>query len=149
MSILENLWNGNIFPFERSALKTKEYRAAMKRTEELEQQLLDLLGPDNRKLLDEFERASDEAWVMEEQDAFALASHDKAVAAQQSGIFAEEIVLVNATMDKTVLIEAEFGGTYQCRITDCMGRETHRCTVDLQNPVRISVPVNGYVYMHK
>ena len=70
MSILENLWNGNIFPFERSALKTKEYRAAMKRTEELEQQLLDLLGPGNRKLLDAFESASDEAWVMEEQDAF-------------------------------------------------------------------------------
>lgn len=61
----------------------------------------------------------------------------------------DEIVLVNATMEKTVHIEADFSGTYQCRITDCMGRETGRCTVDMRTPIRIPVPVNGYVYMHK
>lgn len=60
-----------------------------------------------------------------------------------------EIVLVNASMDKVMLIEADFGGTYRCRVTDCMGRDCGIYTVDLQTPVRIPVPVNGYVYLKK
>ena len=52
-------------------------------------------------------------------------------------------------MDKTVLIESDFGGTYRCRITDCMGRPCGTCTVDLSHTARLSVPVNGYLYLER
>lgn len=59
----------------------------------------------------------------------------------------EEIVLVNATMEKTMWLDARFRGEYSCVVKDCMGRECGTYEVVLGEPARIPVPVNGYVYM--
>jgi alpha-galactosidase len=59
----------------------------------------------------------------------------------------KEIILVNATMEKTVWLDARFRGEYSCVVKDCMGRECGRYDVVLGEPARIPVPVNGYVYM--
>ena len=62
---------------------------------------------------------------------------------------AEEIVLVNATMEKTMWLDARFRGKYSCLVKDCMGQECGRYEVQLGEPARIPVPVNGYVYMSR
>jgi hypothetical protein len=59
----------------------------------------------------------------------------------------DEIVLVKATMEKTVWLDARFRGEYSCVVKDCMGRECGTYKVVLGEPARIPVPVNGYVYM--
>lgn len=57
------------------------------------------------------------------------------------------IVIVNASGDREVLAYASFGGTYSCRVTDCMGNEIFAGDADLGCPVRIPMPVNGYAYL--
>ncbi len=61
----------------------------------------------------------------------------------------DEIVLVNASGDREILICANFAGRYRCAVTDCMGHETFCEEIELGTPARIPMPVNGYAYLTK
>ena len=61
----------------------------------------------------------------------------------------DEIALVNASGDREVLAYANFGGTYRCTVTDCMGHETFTGEIEFGALARIPMPVNGYAYLTK
>ena len=60
-----------------------------------------------------------------------------------------EVVIVNAESCENLVVDSDFGGEYFIRITDCMGNETYRAETDLSSLIKLSVPVNGYVYLTK
>ncbi|MBQ8510013.1 MAG: alpha-galactosidase [Clostridia bacterium] len=62
----------------------------------------------------------------------------------------DEIVLVNASMNKDILIDSSFGGYYSYTITDCMGNEVSAGKIVLGGaPAKISVPVSGYITLNR
>lgn len=62
----------------------------------------------------------------------------------------DEIVLVNASMEREIFVEAGFGGKYEYTVNDCRGNEISKGTAILGGPlVKIPVPVNGTLTMTK
>lgn len=60
----------------------------------------------------------------------------------------DEIVLVNASMEREIFVDAGFGGKYEYTVNDCLGNEISKGTAILGGPlVKISVPVNGTLTM--
>lgn len=76
---------------------------------------------------------------------------DTQVGAVYSGRFAyldeptDNIVIVNASLEHEVLLDAKFDGLYEYRTYDCVGDELTRGKVMLGEFARLSLPVNGRV----
>ena len=76
---------------------------------------------------------------------------DTQVGAVYSGRFAyldeptDNIVIVNASLEHEVLLDAKFDGLYEYRTYDCTGDELIRGKVMLGEFARLSLPVNGRV----
>ena len=59
-----------------------------------------------------------------------------------------EIVLINSSLDTTVLAESRDMGEYCCRVYNCCGKELRSETVNLKNmAVILDVPVNGTIVL--
>ncbi|MBE6611198.1 MAG: alpha-galactosidase [Ruminococcaceae bacterium] len=64
----------------------------------------------------------------------------------------DTIILVNASMDKKILLDSKFEGRYTWTVCDCMGNEVSSGVTDIgydDDCPGIAVPVSGYLTMKK
>ena len=70
MSILEDLWYGNISPCERDIKRSGEYADALKRIVQLETELHARLNDEEKEILERFIYCSNEMCCISERDMF-------------------------------------------------------------------------------
>ena len=70
MLILEQLWKGEISPFERGVLENSEYQALSRRTAELQDLLYKELSTEGQAVFDEYNDKEEQLADISEQDAF-------------------------------------------------------------------------------
>ena len=61
----------------------------------------------------------------------------------------ENIVLVNAEPETEIIVDIAPGGNYTVLVTDCCGNKSYEKQLSFKNPAKLSVPVNGYIYITK
>ena len=75
LSILEELWYGNIYPNEQSIKKDSEYAEALRKVVEEKDSLLPSLAPELQRGIEKLLDVQMEAAVIAERDAFVMGFH--------------------------------------------------------------------------
>ena len=73
MKMLNELWYGNIVPWEKTFSNDVEYRDAVRRLAETDERLRKTLNPEQTKLLDYTQNAEDELNTVTRRDMFLYA----------------------------------------------------------------------------
>ena len=72
MQILSDLWFGNIAPHERPIPPSREYRQMLKTLSGLGEQIRETVSPEQKKLLDKYEKIYTTVISINEEDAFIV-----------------------------------------------------------------------------
>ena len=73
MRVLNELWYGDIVPWEKTFFNDPEYREAVHRLAETDKRLREALNPEQTKLLDYTQNAEDELNIVTRRDMFLYA----------------------------------------------------------------------------
>ncbi len=71
MYILEDLWSGNIQPYEQSFRQGDEYAQALHKTVEVEEKLDAMLSEEGKKVFEKYQTAQREVMVLTDCQTFS------------------------------------------------------------------------------